>query len=227
MQDTLPEERGTLLGRDTEVGLVRQLVRDNRVVTLTGPGGVGKTRTAIHVARSMLGEFPGGVDFIELAPISAPEIVESAIQTHCGKRAENAFLLIVDNCEHVLQAAARTIQRAVASSKHLYVLCTSRQPLGIGAEHVFRLRPLTAPPCASSLSARLPLRQCRSAVKHRGRLSRVFAATLTVFRSRFSLPLRVPEHCRSNRLRRLLGTVFVSLRGAPAIQPLTTKTFAR
>ena len=112
----------SFVGRDAELTQLRELLADNRVVTLTGAGGVGKTRLAIQVAAQLAGEFGDGVWYVDLAPITDPELVpvdggpctgaaRPAGPLHhghacCGLFADRQMLVVLDNCEHLLDASA-------------------------------------------------------------------------------------------------------------------------
>ncbi len=124
---------------------------DRRLVTLTGTGGVGKTRTAIEVGWLVLDQFPGGAWLLELAPIADPDVLiaavasslgvtlqpgmttlESTVEWLTGRRA----LLILDNCEHVLDPVAELVSAIMAECSTVTVLATSREPLGVHGERV-------------------------------------------------------------------------------------------
>ena len=155
-----------LLGRDHEVANVAELVRagDVRLVTITGPGGVGKTRLALEVARRVGAELPDGAVFVDLAGVKDPQAVAATIagRLEVGQSgtdepavalrralARRELLLVLDNFEQVL-AAADVPVRLVESCPGLCVLVTSRAPLRVRAERVFRLAALPVPIRASS-----------------------------------------------------------------------------
>src|SRR5215207_4988371 len=150
-----------LIGRETEVATLRSLLRndDVRLVSLTGPGGSGKTRLAIAVAMGMVDEFPDGVVFVDLSPLTDPDLVVPTIAAALGVRevigqplletlstflASKWLLLVLDNCERVL-GAATDIVTLLAASPGLSVLATSREPLHVRGERVFPLLPLPLP----------------------------------------------------------------------------------
>jgi predicted ATPase/DNA-binding XRE family transcriptional regulator len=158
---SVPTPLTRLIGRETEVATLRALLRDDdvRLVTLTGPGGSGKTRLAIAVAVEMGDAFPDGVVFVDLSPLTDPDLVVPAIAAVLGVRevigvpllatlstvlASKRRLLVLDNCERVLAAAA-DIVTLLAASPGLTVLATSREPLHVRGERVFPLLPLPLP----------------------------------------------------------------------------------
>jgi len=152
----LPLTLTRVFGRDADIEALRDLLRAHRIVTLTGTGGVGKTRLAIETARSLVDEFSDGVSFVELAALSEPELVGPQIAAVIGAsvvgdrsvqesilaalRHRNT-LLIVDNCEHLLEAAALLVDRIARSTERVTILATSRQALGIDGERVYRIAP--------------------------------------------------------------------------------------
>jgi predicted ATPase/DNA-binding winged helix-turn-helix (wHTH) protein len=150
----------TLVGRTAAVARLRDLVSAYRVVTLTGPGGIGKTSLALKVARGMVGDFADGGWLVELASLSdasrVPAAVADVLRLQIGPgsvtpeglaRAIGAkrLLLILDNCEHLIGAVATLAETLLALCPHTTILATSREILRTQGEHVFRVPPLDVP----------------------------------------------------------------------------------
>ncbi len=147
---TLPAQRTGLIGRDVLVARIRRLLREHRLVCLTGPGGVGKTRVAIEASGRELGSFPGGVFFADLTPATdrpailaalvggirlavAPDrSTDEQLAVYLGER---QALLVVDNCEHVIDDIAAVVDELLTAAPDLRVLATSREPLDLHGEH--------------------------------------------------------------------------------------------
>jgi predicted ATPase/DNA-binding SARP family transcriptional activator len=149
-----------LVGRDAELADLSQLARGSGLLTLVGPGGVGKSALAFEVARSAAGERADGICLVELAAVGDDAGVEAAtaaalhVEQRPGRSLEESVverlaplevLLLVDNCEHVLGAAGRLISRIVRWCPQVRVLATSRAPLGLAAEVVLPVAPLPVP----------------------------------------------------------------------------------
>jgi predicted ATPase/DNA-binding SARP family transcriptional activator len=174
----LRAELTSFVGRDAELAQVAGLLGAHRLITLTGPGGAGKTRLAVEAARAELPAVPDGVWLVELAPVTDPADVPSAVlgalglreQTlvHTGKAAgtfraaaddsadtlarlvgalaRQQALLVLDNCEHLVAAAAALADRVLAACPSVRILATSREPLNITGEAVWTVGPLALPP---------------------------------------------------------------------------------
>ena len=149
----------SLIGRESEVGEIQAAVKAHRLVTLTGVGGVGKTRLALEVAAQLADEFPDGVWVFELAAVTDPAAIPDAVAAvlgitqQPGKSVSESVaaalegrvrLLVIDNCEHVLDAAADLIEVILAHSATVRVLATSREGLGVPDEQVRPVRSLDA-----------------------------------------------------------------------------------
>ena len=145
----LPAPRTSFVGRESEILEVKRTLATTRLLTLTGPGGSGKTRLALEVARDLVSAYPDGVRLVKLAPLSDPELVAQAVagalevserpdqrlaDTLVDDLRDRRLLLIMDNCEHLVEAAARLIDDFLYSCPRLRVLATSRELLGISGE---------------------------------------------------------------------------------------------
>ena len=154
------EEFNAFVGREREISDVCRIAGTARALSLCGAGGIGKTRLAIHVAARLAPDFPDGAWFIELADVQHPELVVSRISSAIGVVEEPGraliatladavrprhMLLVLDNCEHVIDACARVCQRLLASSAGLRVIATSREPLRVAAETIWLVPPMAMP----------------------------------------------------------------------------------
>ena len=162
-QTNLPAAASELVGRANAVQHLRGLLSAYRVVTLTGPGGIGKTRLALEVARGLFPSFQGDVRLVELVSLSDPGLVPTAVTGVLGLKlggdeisAESVaraigarkLLLVIDNCEHVIDAAAKLAETIVRMCPRTTILATSREILKIEGEYVYRVPPLDVPsPC--------------------------------------------------------------------------------
>jgi predicted ATPase len=150
----------SFVGRAYQVDEVAGLLGEYRLVTVTGPGGVGKTRLAGEVARRVAGRFADGVWLVELAGVQEPSLVSAAVAVALGLRqppgmsiveslaaalARQQLLVVLDNCEHVAEAAAKLCGTLLPAADDVRILATSREPVGIGGETHYRLPPLTLP----------------------------------------------------------------------------------
>ncbi|WP_088979731.1 BTAD domain-containing putative transcriptional regulator [Micromonospora coxensis] len=161
----LRAELTSFVGRDAEVAVVRELVTGHRLTTLIGPGGSGKTRLATETARTLLDDLPDGAWLVELAAIGADGDVARSTLAGLGLRdallgeapnteltdrivaaiREREALLILDNCEHVIESAAAFAHRLLGECRRLRILATSREPLGITGEALWLVEPLALP----------------------------------------------------------------------------------
>lgn len=157
----LPSPATSFVGRMAEAETLRRLLAAHRLVTVVGAGGAGKTRLAVEVARAAVDGYPDGVWFVDLAPLRAPELVTATVAAALGVRPEpgravadsladhaatRRFLLVLDTCDAHLDAAAPMVARLLAAGAA--VLATSREPLGLAGEAVWRIPPLSVPPGA-------------------------------------------------------------------------------
>jgi predicted ATPase/DNA-binding SARP family transcriptional activator/DNA-binding CsgD family transcriptional regulator len=156
----LPNPRTSFVGREREMVEVKRTLAMTRLLTLTGAGGSGKTRLALEVARDLIGAYPDGVWLVELAPLSEPELVaqelagalevqerpgQPLIDTLVDALGDKWLLLVLDNCEHLVEAAARLVDTLLDSCPRLRVLATSREPLGVGGEVLWQVPSLSLP----------------------------------------------------------------------------------
>ena len=163
--NNLPIPLTSFIGREVELAAIREQLRLTRLLTLSGPGGSGKTRLSIQVASSVADAFVDGTRFVELAPVSDPTFLPSAVAHALGLREEGVrkpedvltdflkdkqVLLVIDNCEHMIEAVARLAQRLLARCPAITVLTTTRETLAVPGELVFQVRPLTMPEVGAS-----------------------------------------------------------------------------
>jgi non-specific serine/threonine protein kinase len=154
----------SFIGRKKEIGELRRLLAHTRLLTMLGPGGAGKTRLATEFARAQAHRFADGQITVELVEVRDPALVPDAIARAAGIRLQakdtvgtlvhrlesNETLLVVDNCEHLVDTAATVVARLLAACPRLVVLATSRERLNIDGEVVWRLSPLTLPETADT-----------------------------------------------------------------------------
>jgi predicted ATPase/class 3 adenylate cyclase len=155
--NNLPVQSTAFVGRSQDIAQIRSLLRENRLLTIAGPGGVGKTRAALQCAADRMDRMTDGVWFVNLAPLTDPSLVASTINTVVGAGEGNdaealdslveylksrTMLIVVDNCEHVVEEAARCIAAIHERCSHVTIVATSREALHIDGEQVYRLRPL-------------------------------------------------------------------------------------
>ncbi|MEH0841031.1 BTAD domain-containing putative transcriptional regulator [Micromonospora sp. CPCC 205711] len=172
-RNNLPAGLTSFVGREDALDQVRDLLTRTRLATLTGPGGAGKTRLAVESGRGVVDLFPDGVWLVELAPVTDPAEVAQTVLAALGLREQALFararvpaagevtdpmarlagalahrtaLLVLDNCEHLLDAAAGLVDRLLATCPDLRVLATSREPLGITGEAIHPVGSLALPP---------------------------------------------------------------------------------
>ena len=156
----LPEVRTSFVGRNEELAALAELVSVSRLVTVVGPGGAGKTRLCLEVAARLAPSFEAGAQLSDLSPLVDPSLVQVTIASRYGVRdtggadliqavgrelAGQPALLLLDNCEHVLDAAASAVEGLLAAAPGLRVLATSREPLGVEGEQLWRVAPWPSP----------------------------------------------------------------------------------
>ena len=154
----LPVQLTSFVGRDSELTQVRELLTENRLLTLTGAGGAGKTRLAIQLAAQLTGEFADGISYVDLAPITDPDLVPITVARSLGLPdqpgrstmdtitrfvADRQMLIVLDNCEHLLDACADLVVALLGSAPGLTLLTTSREPIGVSGEATWRVPSLS------------------------------------------------------------------------------------
>ena len=163
----LPGNLGRMVGRDASVAAILALLESSRFVTITGPAGVGKTTVAVAVGHALLDRFAGAVLFVDFGTLSDPAIVAASVASMLGIPIQSddpapgliawlrdrRLLLVLDNCEHVVDAAARLAQDIFRAAPQVHILATSREALRVEGERVHPLAPLTAPPDEPGLTA--------------------------------------------------------------------------
>ncbi len=189
----LPHMAGALIGRETDLASVAQRLESNRLVTLVGPGGVGKTRLALEAGTKISDRFPDGVWLTELAPVGDPKLVAAIVAESLSAvlpakaetlqaliaalKAKN-LLLILDNCEHVIEDAARVAEALMRGCPWLRILASSRERLAIPGETVINVQPLAVPEgVAGSAQAASGFPAVRLFVERAGSVTGGFAIT--------------------------------------------------
>ena len=161
----LPSRLSRMVGRDEETRVIAARLAELRFVTIAGAGGVGKTTVAVSVAHDLLQRFEGAVVFIDLSAIVDPALVASTIATMLGVSTDDAvssliahlrdkrMLLVLDTCEHLIESVAGLTSRIFVAALQVHLLITSREPLRVEGEYVYRLNPLECPPEGCELTA--------------------------------------------------------------------------
>jgi predicted ATPase len=171
-QGRLPVRPLMMIGRETVVGEVSDKLRDERFVTLLGPGGIGKTTIALAVGRAVAEEFDGKVHFVDLESLTDPRHVAGAVATSLGVALKSEdpglelvdlvrsrkILIILDSCEHVIEAVASLAEQLYRQTEEIHVLTTSRELLTVEGEHCCRVLPLDYPPDGSEQAANAVIR---------------------------------------------------------------------
>jgi predicted ATPase/DNA-binding SARP family transcriptional activator len=172
----LPQQVTSFVGREQEIAQVKQLLTTIRLVTLTGTGGIGKTRLAQQVAREVLEQYSDGVRVVELAALTDQTLVPFAVASALGVREEpgrtlittlsdylrtKRMLLMLDNCEHVIEASVALIDHLLRVSTGIHILVTSRESLGSSGEAVWKVGTLSLPKIDQEIQVR-SLAECES-----------------------------------------------------------------
>ena len=159
-QHNLPLQINRFFGREAEIAQLKTRLSEHHLVTLTGPGGVGKTRLSLATAEALLSDFADGVWLVELAPLADPALVGQQIASSLGVRDDSGrsilesltyflrqrqLLLVLDNCEHLLQACAQLADSLLRVCPRLHLLASSREPLGIAGQAVISVPSLSFP----------------------------------------------------------------------------------
>ncbi len=158
--NNLPQQATSFIGREKELAELRRLLTKTRLLTLTGSGGSGKTRLCLQVCAESLERFPDGAWLVELAPLSDPALVPQTVATVLGLKEEpgelivqtlaahlkdKRLLLLLDNCEHLLDGCAKLADVLLRQCPHVKILASSREALGIGGEQAYRVPSLSLP----------------------------------------------------------------------------------
>lgn len=194
LPNNLPIQLTSFIGREHEMAEVKNLLTGTRLLTLTGVGGTGKTRLALQIAADLLESYPDGVWFAELALLREPALVPQVVATALGLREQpgqpilntlldyahsKRMLLVLDNCEHLIEACAQLADRIVRAGPEMRVLATSREPLAIAGETVLSV-PALSLPASGETTALASLAQCEAAqlfIDRAARVSPGFTAT--------------------------------------------------
>ncbi|MCP2324296.1 putative ATPase [Hamadaea flava] len=215
----LRAELTTFVGKEEDVAAIAELATRHRLVTLTGAGGSGKTRLATETARTMLGDLPDGAWLVELAPLQAGGELAQATLTAIGLRDQSAgggapggdavdrlvaavrdrvMLLVLDNCEHMIEAVSEFADRLLGECRRLRIIATSREPLGITGEALWQVEPLALPaqgaPAAevgASPAVRLLRDRAEAVRRNVGSDERTLATMARVCRALDGMPLAI------------------------------------
>ncbi|MEO5735756.1 MAG: hypothetical protein ABIN96_05515 [Rubrivivax sp.] len=166
MPNNLPQQFTSFVGRERELAEVKALMAQTRLVTLLGMGGLGKTRLSLQAAAEVMPEFPDGVWFLDLAPIRDPALVvdeaaqalgvreaadKALLQTVCAYLKTRRLLLIVDNCEHLVQACAELVSAILRAAPGVHAIASSREALHVPGEQAYPVMPLPLPPAGAGV----------------------------------------------------------------------------
>jgi predicted ATPase/DNA-binding winged helix-turn-helix (wHTH) protein len=167
VEHSLPERPGRLIGRDATIAALSEQLVQHRFVSIVGPGGMGKTAVAIRVAHELLDAFAGAVFFVDLGSLDDASLIVGTMASVLGLKVQSQdampsilgflsgrqALLVLDNCEHLIEKAAELAERLYSSAPHTHVLATSRESLRARGEHVHVLTPLESPSATGDLTA--------------------------------------------------------------------------
>lgn len=171
--NNLPVQLTSFIGREQELKDVKELLKSSRVLTLTGSGGAGKTRLSLQVGADLIDEFEHGVWFVDLVLLSDAKLIPQAIASGLRVKEEagcrildslakyvkdKELLIILDSCEHMLQACAEVVKQLTQASVNLKILASSREPMHIAGEQLYRVPSLSAPDPKKKISAEAVLR---------------------------------------------------------------------
>jgi predicted ATPase/class 3 adenylate cyclase len=166
--NNLPQQVTSFVGRERQLAEVKKLFAKTRLLTLVGAGGIGKTRLSLQVAADLMDDFPDGVWFVELAPLTDEQRVPQAVASVLGVKEEptrpmieallkhiknRQALLVLDNCEHLVQACAALAAQSLQAAPQLKVLASSREALRTAGEHVYAVPPLSLPEPREAITA--------------------------------------------------------------------------
>jgi len=163
----LPPSPTGMVGREETVQLVSEELTARRFLTIVGPGGIGKTTLATAVGHSMLAAFEGAIHYVDLGPLGSPSLVANRVALTVGLPVhfddplvalpaflrDRRMLLVLDSCEHLIEAIAPLAERIFLEAPEVHILATSREPLQVEGEQVHRLHPLAVPPDRKPLTA--------------------------------------------------------------------------
>jgi predicted ATPase/class 3 adenylate cyclase/DNA-binding CsgD family transcriptional regulator len=165
--NNLPLQLTSFIGREEEIAEIKQLLKGSRLVTLTGSGGSGKTRLSLQLAADLLDQFADGSWLVDLSPVTDPALIANAAavamsirevdgqeltRTITNRLAGSHTLLILDNCEHLLDASAAFATRVLGACPEVGILATSREPIGVAGETQWRVRSLACPTASGDQS---------------------------------------------------------------------------
>jgi predicted ATPase len=165
----IPKRLTTVIGRTEDIAAIEAMLQESHLVTITGAGGIGKTRISLEVGRDLQSTYVDGAWFVDLAPLRSSDLVSIEIASTLGVQQtinrpildaiveylkKRNILLVIDNCEHVIAEAAHVIGMILSECPETHILATSRESLGVEGEHVYQLPSLPVPPADAALSPR-------------------------------------------------------------------------